>query len=428
MTRKKIRNWTPLDNAAKIFPPTSDETDPKVFRFSCCLTERVDETALQQALDQTLVEFPGFRNVLKRGFFWYYLEENHFHVTVKKEETPPCSLIYRSSAPALFRVTWFEQKINLEVYHVLADGTGAMQFFKVLLCYYLKKRYASELRSFTPLIDYTASRDEKSRDSFDQYYNRKIKGKNISDKTSYQLKGPGNPESRLQIIEGLIPTDQLLTIVHRYHTTLTVFLTAVMMHAIEGTMRVRDKKKPVTITVPVNLRNFFESQSARNFFSIINVSHTFQEQHESLEEIIHSVDADFKQRLTREFLQNRLNSLLKLEHNLIARVVPLPIKDLFMRAAYNLSEKNYTAALSNIGKIDMPPEVQRYITCFNVLASTKKLQLCVCSYRNTLSLSFSSAFASTDIQRLFFQQLTELGIPVEIVTNIKENPQEEKNG
>ena len=123
MNRKKIRNWSPLDNAAKIFPPTSDEADPKVFRFSCCLTERVEEPPLQRALDQALEEFPSFRNVLKRGVFWYYLEENNIHSLVKREDAPPCSLIYRAPSPALFRVTWFEHKINLEVYHVLTDGT-----------------------------------------------------------------------------------------------------------------------------------------------------------------------------------------------------------------------------------------------------------------------------------------------------------------
>ena len=73
----------------------------------------------------------------------------------------------------------------------------------------------------------------------------------------------------------------------------------------------------------------------------------------------------------------------------------------------------------------MPAEVQPYISYFDVLTSTKKLQLCICSYQNVLALSFSSAFAGTDVQRLFFQQLTALGIPVEICSNIEGIPPEE---
>ena len=36
------------------------------------------------------------------------------------------------------------------------------------------------------------------------------------------------------MIEGLVPADQLLQAAHRCHATLTVFLTAVLMQAIEG--------------------------------------------------------------------------------------------------------------------------------------------------------------------------------------------------
>ena len=40
--------WSRLDNAAKIFPSTSSKKDPKVFRFSCELTEPVDGQTLQR--------------------------------------------------------------------------------------------------------------------------------------------------------------------------------------------------------------------------------------------------------------------------------------------------------------------------------------------------------------------------------------------
>ena len=61
--------WNRLDNAAKIFPPTSTKRDTKVFRFACELTEPVEEPLLQQALDQTLELFPFYRSILKKGLF-----------------------------------------------------------------------------------------------------------------------------------------------------------------------------------------------------------------------------------------------------------------------------------------------------------------------------------------------------------------------
>ena len=51
MRSVKSENWNKLDNAAKIFPPTSNERDTKVFRFSCQLKEPVDEVGGQAVLE-----------------------------------------------------------------------------------------------------------------------------------------------------------------------------------------------------------------------------------------------------------------------------------------------------------------------------------------------------------------------------------------
>ena len=40
--------WFKLDNAAKIFPPTSNKNDPKVFRFTCILKEKIEQNILQE--------------------------------------------------------------------------------------------------------------------------------------------------------------------------------------------------------------------------------------------------------------------------------------------------------------------------------------------------------------------------------------------
>jgi len=57
MKGRKPVEWTKLDNAAKIFPPTSNERDTKVFRFVCELRDEIDENILQEALDKTMPLF-----------------------------------------------------------------------------------------------------------------------------------------------------------------------------------------------------------------------------------------------------------------------------------------------------------------------------------------------------------------------------------
>jgi len=80
--------WSRLDNASKFFAATYSERDEKVFRISCELFEEVDPEILQQALDETIERFPYYKSVLRRGIFWYYLEDSDIRPLVEKEDKP----------------------------------------------------------------------------------------------------------------------------------------------------------------------------------------------------------------------------------------------------------------------------------------------------------------------------------------------------
>ena len=112
-----------------------------------------------------------------------------------------------------------------------------------------------------------------------------------------------------------------------------------------------------------------------------------------------------------------MNKLAALEHNLAAQLAPLPFKNLVLRCAKLISDKSETAVISNVGKAMMPPEMMPYVKLFSAFASTLKLQLTIVSCGGNLSLGFTSAFDSTDIQRNFFRRLSQAGIPVEIRCN-----------
>ena len=94
--------------------------------------------------------------------------------------------------------------------------------------------------------------------------------------------------------------------------------------------------------------------------------------------------------------------------------MPLTIKNLCMNIAHSYAAREFTAAVSNIGRVSMPDEAKPYIKLFDVFSCTKKLQTCICSYEDSMSISFTSPFVSTDIQRSFFRQLVQMGIAVEI--------------
>ncbi|MGD9566986.1 MAG: hypothetical protein AB7V48_01485 [Sedimentibacter sp.] len=419
MKNRKVSEWNKLDNAAKIFPPNSKNSDTKVFRFACELYEVVDKTVLQNALDITIELFPLYKSVIKSGLFWYYFERSHFKPEVIEENIPPCTTLYdKNNKTLLFRVMYYRKRISFEVYHALSDGAGALQFFKTLVFHYITMKHEHKFKDKVPVLDIDASKNQKMDDSFQKYYSgakSKVKKKN---EKAFRIRGPKIPEYRINVIEGIIPVDSMLAKVKEYKTSLTIFMAAILMCAINEEIPVRLKKRPVVLSIPVNLRNYFYSQTARNFFGVINVDYNFSEGTSELQEVIESLINSFKENLTPEHLGRRINKLSSLEHNYMLRVIPLAVKDIALKIANSIVDKSYTTTLSNVGIVSMPDELKSFISSFDIFVSTNKLQACVCSFENKLRISFTSAFVSTEIQRRFFKTLTDMGIPVTIESNI----------
>lgn len=351
MKRQKAFQWSRLDNAAKIFPPTSNARDPKVIRFACELTELVQPEPLQMALDETLEQFPFYRSVLKKGMFWYYLEATDLAPRVAPEEQPPCEPLYRGDGRnLLFRVSWYRRRINLEVYHALSDGTGALHFLRMLVYHYLVRVHAQEFEEAIPAIDYDASNTQKMDDSFLKYYARERKAPPELGPRAYHLRAERLADCRLSIVEGALPVKKALGIAHEYGATLTVFLTSVLIQAIHSQMSLRDERRPVVVTVPVNLRNYFPSATARNFFSVVNVGYDFSARSGELTDIIDQVGRTFSEELTEEKLARRMNRLAALEHTMLIRVIPLMLKIPVLRLSNWVAEREITASFPILEK------------------------------------------------------------------------------
>lgn len=426
MASKKTRRWSKLDNAAKIFPSTSNKRDTKVFRFACELYEEIEPHILQSALDKTIKLFPLYTSILKKGLFWYYFEASDIHPVVKKENKSPCSPIYNGDRKSLlFRVTYYKKRINLEVYHALTDGTGALHFLRTMVFYYITKKYADDFKDNIPTIDYDASETQKLDDSFLKYYNKEKARKPLKGQKAYEVTGERFLYNNINVIEGRMSVKALLNKAHQYNCTLSVFLTSILMYSIHEQMTLNDESKPVVITIPVNLRKYFPSKSARNFFGIINVGYNFKTQSKKLEDIIIYVKSRFEEKLTQDNLYNRLNKLAALEQHITAKIIPIVLKNFTLRLANYFESQKITSSFSNVGKVNMPPKVASYIKLFDVFTSTKKVQACMCSYQDNFVISFTSPFISSDIQRCFFRMLTSMGLDVEITTSISNEEKEE---
>ena len=136
---RQIR-WDKLDNTAHLFPSIAGENMTNVYRISVDLNEEIQRDYLQQALDMVLPKFDGFNVRLRIGVFWYYFEENGKRAPKVSEEIMfPCRYIRQNrNHNYLFRVTYYGCRINLEVFHVLTDGMGGINFLRELTYQYLR--------------------------------------------------------------------------------------------------------------------------------------------------------------------------------------------------------------------------------------------------------------------------------------------------
>ena len=400
------RKWFKLDNAAKIFPPVSNKKDPKVFRFVCVLKENIDKDILQESVNEALNFFPNFRSILKKGFFWHYLETTDFNPIIKEEKKDICSPIYnKKKKKLLFRVNYYKNRINLEVYHALTDGTGALEFLKTIVHIYISKKYNIEEFNF----DYDASLNEKSSDSFNKYYKFQLNKIEKSNKV-YQIKG--DKLNKIRVINGCMNTKDLIDLAHKYNTTLTGLIVSIYILAIKENMNLKDENNYICIDIPVNLRKYFKSQTARNFFSVIKLKYNGSD---NLEEIIKYVDKNLKKELKKDNLFKTMNKYATFEHNFLIRLIPLFVKYFILKIIIKFVKT--TSTVTNLGIIKVDDSIKDYIDSFEVYVSTDKMQISMCSYLDKLNIAFTSMFDNMDIIKCFYRKLSSFGIDIIITSN-----------
>ena len=150
------------------------------------------------------------------------------------------------------------------------------------------------------------------------------------------------------------------------------------------------------------------------------MSYDFSKGPDSLDDVLAFVKREFQEKLTTEQLKAQMNSLCALEHNFPVRIAPLPLKDIVLRCANRMAAHAATASFSNVGRIFMPECSQKYIRQFGVLTCAGCLQACAVSFNDSFVITFASPFRSRETERVFFQELSRLGLDVTLTTNMKD--------
>ena len=410
--------WERLDNTAHLFPVIAGESMSNVYRISVTLKELIDPKLLQQALDKILPRFDGFNLRLRTGAFWYYLEENGKPAPkVCEENTFPCRFIGQNRS-YLFRVTYYKYRINLEVFHVLADGMGGINFLKELTYQYLRLAHP-QLRE--KLGDSFSSHTSLNReDSFLKNYRKKAK-KGYRSEKAYLIKGDRLEQGEFGVMHGYMQIPGLKEVCRKYGVSINEYLVAVYIYSVyKECLHGMPSKRPVRVAVPVNLRPFYQSITTKNFFVMVSAEFYPIKEGHSFEEVLEITKESLRSQINREHLEELFSYNVSNEKLLAARATPLFIKNIAMRQIYKTSALANTATVTNIGNITVSEDYAPYIEMFHAFLAMSKgqhIKGTICSYENTLVFSFSYDLADVSVQRGFFRKLAEDGLEIEIESN-----------
>ncbi|WP_051227104.1 hypothetical protein [Butyrivibrio sp. MC2013] len=416
---KRSSKWYQLDNAAKIIPSTVRGANTRVFRISCELKEDADPVILQEALDETIEEFSYFNSVLRKGVFWYYLEHrDNLKATVSPENLPPCSRLYFAGRKnLLYRIIYHRKRISLEMFHVLADGTGGFIFFKKLILNYLCKKYDIDISSEG--LD-KSSATEKNTDAFRDFYQRG-RGlghlRNLSSRKAFKLRGERDLDKLPHLVEGCMSASAFLKAAHDHKTSVGVLATSLYIASVIDVMNVHDRKRPIVVSVPVNLRQYFHSETTRNFYGTITIVYEVEKEGTELENIIKVVSESFKEQLSQENIAATMNSYSALERNPALKILPLFIKDIGIVGFNAAAKRGVTSTMSNLGNIDLPKECSSYIDRFSCFMPAQSQQICLCSYQDKMVFGEVSPFVTHDVMMHFFRRCVAMGIDVEVTSS-----------
>lgn len=412
--------WRRLDNSAKIFPISAGKKYSTVFRFSCVLKEPINYKILKQAVMLALEKYKSFKVRMKPGVFWNYFEENPKDPIIEKERNYPCKYIdYRRNNNYLFKVTYFGNKINIDIFHSLTDGNNGNLFFKEIIYTYLELSHPEEFeeeRRTVRKIEYT------TEDSYMKNYDKKAKS-NASSKKAYILKGEKIKLGAVSAVHEIIDTVALKEICKKEDCTVTQYLSAVLIYAIyEENYKKNNGQKPIKVCIPVNLKKYFpSSKTMSNFFSYITLEAEMKKDKlDTFEKILQFVKDDFKKRLTEEEIIKTMSSNVKLGNNPFIKVVPLFLKKAIVRLSYIEIRKYTTITFSNVGRMGIIGKYQPYIEYFLMLIApepVEKIKCSACTFENKMVFTFTSILNDSSIENRFYEFLISKGINVEIESN-----------
>lgn len=406
-----MSDWIKLDNAGTVFPSVARAKNASIYRVALILKEPVQPRLLQQALDRTMQRYPLMHFLIRKGLFWRYMEPHQKRIIVEEEKQYPCYPLQGEEGKKTFiKVLYFEKRIAIEVFHALTDGSGAVEFLKTLVFEYFKLK-GHNIES-DGLIRTTEDPpiSEENEDGFHRYYSQeKVVVQKLQ--KAYQIEGTPYEPFGHHVVHGVISASHLNRVSKKHGVSMTVFILSLVLYNLYLQAYQKNKtSKPITVSVPVNLRRFFPTQTLRNFFIVTNISIDPRKDH-TLNSVLLEVKKQMIDNLDLKRLQSAINRNVKIERFLIARFIPLFIKDFIVKSLFFLyNDKLRTCTVTNLGRLELPSPLLGLVDRMELIfypTLNNPINCGICSVGDQLTITFARTIQENDLIRSFFLHLSQ---------------------
>ena len=405
--------WYPLDDAAKIYPLSMKHGQMAVFRLSMSLREKVSPELLQMALNFTIRRFPCFATTVKKGFFWHYLNATkRRYIAEPERDLPVKPLKIYSSGSQSFRVLYYENRISVEYFHILTDASGGMQFLKTLVAEYLRLCGIQSAPGYGVLDLNEIPDPEESSNAF-LAADRRGHGSGLTDKAALQMGGKLSLIRPARIVQLRMSAADLLEHARSRGATISEYILAMMFLAAR---RATDESSgSFNIQVPVNMRKFYPTKSLRNFSMYCGIRLPLEDIR-TIDSILPEISRQLKEKAALEPMTQMIHSSTRLVRSV--RAVPLFIKAPIASAIYGfLGDKIFTTTLSNMGVVEMPPELCPMIESMEFLlgsAVTNRASCGMITFGDVSILSLTKLTSDPTFEEALVALLSQDGVNVRV--------------
>ncbi len=406
-----------IDNSSKMYPLAATKKKQTVYKIVLIMKENVDRTCLQTAVNEVIFRYPNIAVSMEKSFFRHYLKRNRREVKIFDLESKLYSYINEKDTNGYrFKISCLRNLIQIEIFHILTDGEGAMNFAKSVLMRYQELR-GNEIGEVEAVKNWRDIPTESEKEDGYVQNSKLVKLKNMKlsqfgGTVPFRIKGTLINDGFL-VETGIIDASTLVKEVKSKNVTVTAYLAGLLAYSIKQTSQ---NTRNVVMMIPVNLRSYYKSETLRNFVSFVDI--VFDDKKcQSAEEYIQCASEQLKIKTAPEKIESMVSMSYTLMNLKFVRFVPRFIKSFVVKLWNKITKARQTTVFTNLGRLAIPEQLGIEDVVINMNASKHSpYNVAAVTVDGKLSITFTRVIKENDVAQKFFDEIRKISPDFKVFT------------